>query len=123
RERQSDQALEGRDADRQRSRGAEVREHGGQRSATRRRRGHVRQRRPKRAGGRGDSDHQNRQDDGGRNGGLSELIEIASAAVKLALASGATDAECTVSEGEEFSVGVRMREVEKLQQAGSRGVG
>jgi PmbA protein len=36
---------------------------------------------------------------------------------------GATGAECTVSQGEEFSVAVRMREVEKLTQAGSRGVG
>ncbi len=54
---------------------------------------------------------------------MSELIDIAQSAVDLALKSGATDAECTVSEGEEFSVGVRMKEVEKLTQAGSRGAG
>lgn len=51
------------------------------------------------------------------------LLEIAQSAVELALKSGATDAECTLSEGEEFSVGVRMQEVEKLTQAGSRGAG
>ena len=44
---------------------------------------------------------------------MSELLSIAQSAVELALKSGATDAECTVSEGEEFSAGVRMREVEK----------
>ena len=51
------------------------------------------------------------------------LLEIAQSAVELALKAGATDAECTMSEGEEFSVGVRMKEVEKLTQAGSRGAG
>ena len=40
-----------------------------------------------------------------------------------ALELGATDAECTLAEGEEFSAGVRMREVESLKQAGSRGAG
>jgi PmbA protein len=54
---------------------------------------------------------------------VSELLGIAQAAIDLALTSGATDAECTLSEGEEFSVGVRMKEVEKLTQAGSRGAG
>lgn len=54
---------------------------------------------------------------------MSELLDIAQSAIDLALQSGATDAECTVSEGEEFSVGVRMKEVEKLTQAGSRGAG
>jgi PmbA protein len=54
---------------------------------------------------------------------LSQLEDIASAAVKRAVELGATDAECTVSEGEEFSAGVRMREVETLKQAGSRGAG
>jgi PmbA protein len=51
------------------------------------------------------------------------LEQIASDVIKLARDLGATDAECTVSEGEEFSVGVRMREVENLKEAGSRGVG
>lgn len=54
---------------------------------------------------------------------MSELIEIASAAVKRARELGATDAECTIAEGEEFSAGVRMRQVENLKQAGSRGAG
>jgi PmbA protein len=48
---------------------------------------------------------------------------MASDAVQQALAGGATDAECTISEGEEFSVSVRMQEVENLKEAGSRGAG
>ncbi len=47
---------------------AEVRQHGGPRSEARRRRRHLRQRRPERAGGRRDSDHQDRSHDGGRHG-------------------------------------------------------
>jgi PmbA protein len=43
--------------------------------------------------------------------------------VKRALASGATDAECTVAEGAEFSVNIRMREIEQLKEAGSRAAG
>ncbi len=39
------------------------------------------------------------------------------------MAAGATDAECTVSEGEEFSAGIRLGEVETLKEAGSRGAG
>ena len=50
-------------------------------------------------------------------------IEIARDAVRLALSQGATDAECTVAEGDEFSVTVRMGEVENLKEAGSRGAG
>ena len=48
---------------------------------------------------------------------------MASDAVARALDLGATGAECTIAEGEEFSAGVRMREVESLKQAGSRGAG
>ncbi len=51
------------------------------------------------------------------------LAELAQDIVKRARASGATDAECTISEGEEFGVNVRMRELEKLIEAGSRGAG
>ena len=51
------------------------------------------------------------------------LETIATDAVKMALEGGATGAECTISEGEEFSVGVRMREIENLKEAGSRGAG
>ncbi|HTC90760.1 MAG TPA: TldD/PmbA family protein [Bryobacteraceae bacterium] len=49
--------------------------------------------------------------------------ELARETVRLALEQGATDAECTLSEGEEFSARVRMRELEKLTDAGSRGAG
>jgi PmbA protein len=50
-------------------------------------------------------------------------MELAHDVVQRALAAGATDAECTVSEGEEFSANVRMRELESLKEAGSRGAG
>ncbi|MSV35001.1 MAG: TldD/PmbA family protein [Bryobacterales bacterium] len=53
----------------------------------------------------------------------STLEQIAADAVEQALAGGASGAECTISEGEEFSVGVRMREIENLKEAGSRGAG
>jgi PmbA protein len=52
-----------------------------------------------------------------------ELEKIARDAVALAVESGATDAECTISEGSEFEVSLRMGEVETLKQAGSRGAG
>ncbi len=51
------------------------------------------------------------------------LEEVASHVVKLSLEKGATDVECTLAEGEEFSVNVRMGNVETLTEAGSRGVG
>ncbi len=51
------------------------------------------------------------------------LEEIALHVVGLAKAGGATDSECTVSEGEEFSVNVRMGNVETLTEAGSRATG
>lgn len=51
------------------------------------------------------------------------LMELAHEVVKRALDAGATDAECTVAEGEEFSANVRMRELENLKEAGSRGAG
>src|SRR5580658_1178986 len=43
--------------------------------------------------------------------------------VKRSLAAGATDAECTIAEGEEFTANVRMRELENLKEAGSRAAG
>ena len=52
-----------------------------------------------------------------------ELELVANEAVRLALASGATDAECTISEGKEFEVSLRKGEIETLKQAGSRGAG
>ncbi|HTB13584.1 MAG TPA: metallopeptidase TldD-related protein [Bryobacteraceae bacterium] len=54
---------------------------------------------------------------------MSDLENLASDAVKRALAAGATDAECTIMEGEEFSSAIRMREVESLKEAGSRAAG
>ncbi|HUP03366.1 MAG TPA: metallopeptidase TldD-related protein, partial [Bryobacteraceae bacterium] len=51
------------------------------------------------------------------------LGELAREIVKRALAAGATDAECTIAEGEEFSANVRLREVESIKEAGSRGAG
>ena len=51
------------------------------------------------------------------------LEQIAADAIQQAVAGGASGAECTISEGEEFSVGVRMREIESLKEAGSRGAG
>ena len=52
-----------------------------------------------------------------------DLEQLAADAVDAARKLGATDAECTISEGEEFSVSVRMREVESVKEAGSRGAG
>ena len=43
--------------------------------------------------------------------------------IKIALDEGASDAECTISEGEEFSATVRMRQLETLKDAGSRYAG
>jgi PmbA protein len=51
------------------------------------------------------------------------LLELAGNIVKRALDAGASDAECTIAEGDEFSANVRMREVESLKEAGSRGAG
>ncbi len=53
----------------------------------------------------------------------SSLEELSLELVRLARSKGAEEVECTVSEGEEFSVNVRMREVENIKQAGSRGAG
>jgi PmbA protein len=49
--------------------------------------------------------------------------QVARDAIRLALERGANDAECTISEGEEFSASVRMRSLETLKDAGSRGAG
>jgi PmbA protein len=52
-----------------------------------------------------------------------ELEKIAAGAVQRALKGGATDAECTISDGAEFEAGVRMREIENLKEAASRAAG
>jgi PmbA protein len=51
------------------------------------------------------------------------LLELANDVVKRALEAGASDAECTIAEGDEFTANVRMRELENLKEAGSRGAG
>jgi PmbA protein len=54
---------------------------------------------------------------------FADLPDIAQRAVNQALAAGASDAECTISEGSEFSANVRMGQVETLKESGSRGAG
>ncbi len=48
---------------------------------------------------------------------------LATVVVDKALRAGASDAEVTIREGDEFSTTVRMGEVETLKESGSRGVG
>lgn len=55
-------------------------------------------------------------------GGI-DLALLAAQVIERARAAGATDAEAVVSEGDEFSVSVRMGEVETLEESGSRGMG
>jgi PmbA protein len=52
-----------------------------------------------------------------------DLESLAADVVKLAMKAGASDAEAVVREGDEFSVNVRMGEVETLKESGSRGLG
>jgi PmbA protein len=52
-----------------------------------------------------------------------DLESLVSEVVAQALKAGATDAEVTAREGDEFSVNVRMGEVETLKESGSRGLG
>jgi PmbA protein len=54
---------------------------------------------------------------------LSELLDVAARTIELARKAGATGAECTCSEGENFSVDVRLNEVETLTQSASRAAG
>jgi PmbA protein len=51
------------------------------------------------------------------------LESLAAEVVALAVKNGASDAEAVVSEGDEFSVNVRMGQVETLKDSGSRGLG
>jgi PmbA protein len=53
----------------------------------------------------------------------SDLRQLAADIVAKALQRGASDAEVTLREGDEFSTSVRMGEVETLKESGSRGVG
>jgi PmbA protein len=52
-----------------------------------------------------------------------DLESLAADVVALALKAGATDAEAVAREGDEFSVNVRMGDVETLKESGSRGLG
>ncbi|MGB7549292.1 MAG: TldD/PmbA family protein [Terracidiphilus sp.] len=52
-----------------------------------------------------------------------DLESLAADVVSLAIKAGASDAEAVVREGDEFSVNVRMGEVETLKESGSRGLG
>src|ERR1700691_4806449 len=52
-----------------------------------------------------------------------DLQQLAADIVLKALGAGASDAEVTIREGDEFSVSVRLGEVETLKESGSRGVG
>jgi len=52
-----------------------------------------------------------------------DLESLTADVVSLALKAGASDAEAVVREGDEFSVNVRMGQVETLKESGSRGLG
>ena len=52
--------------------------------------------------------------------GDNHLMELARDVVRRCLDAGASDAECTISEGDEFSANIRMREIESVKEAGSR---
>src|ERR1035438_7953667 len=52
-----------------------------------------------------------------------DLESLAAEVVALAMKAGASDAEAMAREGDEFSVNVRMGQVETLKESGSRGLG
>jgi PmbA protein len=52
-----------------------------------------------------------------------DLESLAADVVALAMKAGASDAESVIREGDEFSVNVRMGQVETLKESGSRGLG
>src|SRR5579863_9184955 len=52
-----------------------------------------------------------------------DLEAMAADVVARAMKAGASDAEAVMREGDEFSVTVRMGEVETLKESGSRGLG
>jgi len=54
---------------------------------------------------------------------FTDLRNLASEAIAHALKLGATDAEAVAVEGEEFSVNVRLGQVEQLTESGSRALG
>src|ERR1017187_1794784 len=52
-----------------------------------------------------------------------DFESLAADVVAQAIKAGASDAEAVLREGDEFSVSVRMGEVETLKESGSRGLG
>src|ERR1039457_397541 len=52
-----------------------------------------------------------------------DMESLTADGVALAMKAGASDAEAVIREGDEFSVNVRMGEVETLKESGSRGLG
>ena len=52
-----------------------------------------------------------------------DLESLTADVVALAVKGGASDAEAVVREGDEFSVTVRMGQVETLKESGSRALG
>jgi PmbA protein len=52
-----------------------------------------------------------------------DIESLTADVVSLAIKAGASDAEAVVREGDEFSVNVRMGQVETLKESGSRGLG
>jgi PmbA protein len=52
-----------------------------------------------------------------------DLESLAADVVTQAMQAGASDAEAVIREGDEFSVNVRLGEVETLKESGSRGLG
>ena len=52
-----------------------------------------------------------------------DLETLAADVVAQAIKAGASDAEAVAREGDEFSVNVRLGEVETLKESGSRGLG
>lgn len=54
---------------------------------------------------------------------ITDLQQLATDIVTKAIRAGASDAEVTIREGDEFSTVVRMGEVETLKESGSRGMG
>ena len=54
---------------------------------------------------------------------IPDLQSLATDVVSQAVKAGASDAEVIIREGDEFSVNVRMRQVETLKESGSRALG
>ena len=52
-----------------------------------------------------------------------ELIDLTQEIVKRAVERGAADAECLAREGEHFAVRVRLGEIERLTESGSKAIG